>query len=279
MRKENYQGSQNFRGERHSRRDSRYENDEQPRNWRSVRRDYGENVFGGDFDERETEDQDGWRNQIGDAHEHRRQKGERDFQNRDLQYYLHHPSAYPVGMNPYSYAPERSQNPRRQNRDDGRRNWQEMKARDVMTEDVATVFPNDSIQYAARLMRNEDCGAIPVVNYRGQLIGMITDRDITVRLVAEGYNAAHAPVADGMTRETFACHFSATVNDCMTVMSRHQIRRLPIVDDRDRVVGIVSQADLARCADQNRAGSGKRVFTDLIDDISEPTSDAFAGNN
>lgn len=279
MRKENYPGSQNFRGQRFSRRDSDYDDREQQRNWGSARRDFGESAVGSGFAERETEDQDGWLNQTGDANEYRRQKEERDLQNRDLQYYLHHPSAYPVGMNPYSYAPERSQNQQRQSRDDRRRTWQEMEARDVMTEDVATVFPNDSIQYAARLMRDEDCGAIPVVNRRGQLIGMITDRDITVRLVAEGYNAAHAPVKDGMTEEAFACHYSATIRDCMSVMSRHQIRRLPIVDDRDRVVGIVSQADLARCADQSRAGRGKRVFTDLIDDISEPTSDAFAGNN
>ncbi len=287
MRNQNYQGSQrqDYRSERNSRRDSQNYESNEPRNWGSARSDYGEYAYGGNLDERAMEDQGSWWDQAGEENssrfggeenESRRQREERDFQNRDLQYYLHHPSAYPVGMNPYGYAPERSQNRQRQNRSERRQNWHKMQARDVMTRDVATVFPGDSIQYAARLMRDEDCGAIPVVNRRGQLIGMITDRDITVRLVAEGSNAAQASVEEGMTQEAFACHFSETVRVCMSVMSRHQIRRLPIVDDQDRVVGIVSQADLARCADSSRAGRGKRAFTDLVEDISEPTSEAYA---
>ena len=104
-----------------------------------------------------------------------------------------------------------------------------------MTRNVATVMPHDSVQFAARIMRDEDCGALPVVDRNGRLVGMITDRDITVRLVASGYNVNHMLVSDCMTEKTFACHAEESVRDCMSMMSRHQIRRLPIVDDRDRV--------------------------------------------
>lgn len=278
MRNENYQGSQQrYRGERFSRGSQNYgnQNTSQPRNWGSARSDYGEYAYGGRLNERGMENEGGWRDSArgevsswfgGDETQYRRER-ERDYEDRDLQYYLHNPSAYPIGMKPYNYRLDRTRNQRQ--------NWREMRARDIMTRDVATVFPNDSVQYAARLMRDEDCGAIPVVNSGGQLIGMITDRDITVRLVASGYNAARASVTDCMTNEAFACHVDETVRDCMSVMSRHQIRRLPIVDDNDRVVGIVSQADLARYADRNRNRRGKRAFTDLVEDISEPTSEAY----
>lgn len=143
-----------------------------------------------------------------------------------------------------------------------------------MTQDVSTVMPHDSVQFAARIMRDEDCGALPVVERNGRLVGMITDRDITVRLVASGYDVNHMLVSDCMTEEAFACHAEDSVRDCMSMMSRHQIRRLPIVDDRDRVVGIVSQADLARWADNQQRGV-KRAFTDMMDNISEPTYEAY----
>lgn len=247
----------------------------QPQIRGSARSDYGEHAYGGRLDDEGMENQ-GWCDRAGseisswfegesDDYEEQR---ERNYENRDLQFYLHHPSAYPVGMNPYSYAPQKNQK--------RRENWREMRAGEIMTQNAATVFPNDSVQYAARLMRDEDCGAIPVVNRKGQLVGMVTDRDITVRLVASGYDASRALVSDCMTREAFACHFSETLRDCMSVMSRHQIRRLPVVDDSKRVVGIISQADLARCADESRNRRGKRAFTDLIEDISEPTSGAYS---
>lgn len=240
----------------------RFDRDAEPGNWGSARNDYGEYAYG--------------RFGRGDSEDRRRSLDERTYENRDLNFYLHNPSAYPKGMMPYGFRFEDEDDEDRheeyRERPETPRNTP---LREIMTRDVATVYPSDSVQYAARLMRDEDCGAVPVVNYKDQLIGMITDRDITVRLIASGYEASRAVVANCMTREAFACHISDTVRDCMAVMSKHQIRRLPIVDDRDRVIGIVSQADLARFADRSRSRRRKHKFTDMLEDISEPASDAY----
>jgi CBS domain-containing protein len=143
----------------------------------------------------------------------------------------------------------------------------------IMTEDVSTVRPEDSVQHAARIMRDEDCGALPVVDRYGRAVGMITDRDITCRIVADGRDLRRARVSDAMTGDIFACPFDSSIEDVMRVMSEHQVRRIPITDDRDRVIGIVSQGDLARFVDRNR-GARKDRFTDVVSEISEPTGSA-----
>jgi CBS domain-containing protein len=147
----------------------------------------------------------------------------------------------------------------------------DIRARDVMTRNVMTVHPADSVERAARLMRECDCGAIPVVDNDGRLIGMVTDRDITVRLVARGADIRRAFVDDCMTDEAFACNVNDSIDDCMRTMSRHQIRRLPILDDRDRVMGIVSQSDLARHAGEHPVRGERRAMTDVLCVVSEPT--------
>jgi CBS domain-containing protein len=146
-----------------------------------------------------------------------------------------------------------------------------LRARDVMTRDVVTLHPSDSIERAARLMRECDCGAIPVVDDDGRLLGMITDRDITIRLVARGIDIRNALVDDAMTDDSLACHLDDPLEDCMRVMSRHKIRRLPLVDDRGRVVGIISQADLAEYAGTNRVQGDRRAVADLLYEVSEPS--------
>ena len=147
----------------------------------------------------------------------------------------------------------------------------ELRAKDVMTRDVITLHPSDPIERAARLMRECDCGAIPVVNDDRKLIGMITDRDITVRLVARGIDIRRSLVDDGMTDESFACHADDSLEECMRIMARHKIRRLPIVEDRGRVVGIISQADLAEYAGTYRAQGDRRAVADMLYEVSEPT--------
>jgi len=224
----------------------------------SARSDYGEYAYGGRLNKQGMEDDHNWWDEATD-------EVSSWFGGEDQ------------GQQAYNQqnrtGNQQNRNYSRQN--NNRQSFYNIPIHNLMTRDVAMVTPHDSVQYAARLMRDEDCGAIPVVNGSGQLVGMITDRDITVRLVASGYDVNHALVSDCMTEEAFACHVNETVRDCMSVMSRHQIRRLPIVDDRDRVVGIVSQADLARRADQSQNKRGKRAFTDLVEDISEPSSKSF----
>lgn len=253
MRRGNNRNSQQF--DRVARnRDSRSDNDSQygfdRPNRASARSDYGEYAYGGRLGDTGIEQESDWWDEATGA----------------VSSWFDGEDERRTGRQSGRDYPGNGRN---------RQNLNTVAAHKVMTRDVATVYPNDSVQFAARIMRDEDCGALPVVNRRGQLIGMITDRDITVRLVAEGYDTAHELVKDCMTDEAFACHAEESVRDCMSVMSRHQIRRLPIIDDHDRVVGIVSQADLARWADNQRR-SVKRAFTDMMDDISEPTDEAYS---
>jgi CBS domain-containing protein len=121
-----------------------------------------------------------------------------------------------------------------------------LSAGDVMTARVMTVRPEDSIEFAARLMSESDCGALPVVDASRQLLGIITDRDIMVRLIAKGVSVPHAQVSDCMTDEAFACDVNSSVESCIFAMSWHQVRRIPIVDQDHRVVGILSKGDLER---------------------------------
>ena len=161
----------------------------------------------------------------------------------------------------------------RQNTSD--HDFRELRAGDVMTRDVMTVPPDDSIQHAARMMADCDCGAVPVVDWQGRMMGMITDRDITVRMVANRADLSYARVSDCMTNQSFACHVSDSLDSCMRSMSDHQIRRMPIVDDRNRVVGIVSQADLAQHAMDNHGRGERRRVGDVVGAISEPSEGSY----
>jgi CBS domain-containing protein len=118
-------------------------------------------------------------------------------------------------------------------------------ARDLMTPCAATLRPEDSIERAARLMSETDSGLIPVVDAVGRLIGIITDRDIAVKLIALGVSIPHAQVSDCMIGEAFACSADSSLESCISAMSWHQLKQILIVDDEHRVVGCISRSDLA----------------------------------
>ncbi|HEU0180509.1 MAG TPA: CBS domain-containing protein [Blastocatellia bacterium] len=147
----------------------------------------------------------------------------------------------------------------------------EPRAGDVMTGEVCTIHYSDSVENAARAMVRCDCGALPVVNDNGRLIGMITDRDIVTRVVAYGLDPRRSRVDECMSDRVFACYEEDLIESCLWLMSRHQVRRIPVMDDRDRVVGIVSQADLARHAGAFPGHGERRAFADVMCSISEPT--------
>jgi CBS domain-containing protein len=117
-----------------------------------------------------------------------------------------------------------------------------MNIRDVMTPNPRTVTPEDSIQSAARIMRDEDTGAVPVVE-NGRPIGMVTDRDIVVRAVADG-GQLDRPVRDIATTHLVSVSPEMSTREANELMREHQVRRLPVVDG-DRLVGMVSLGDLA----------------------------------
>lgn len=148
------------------------------------------------------------------------------------------------------------------------------RACDLMTRNVIRVRATDSIEHAARLMAEGDCGALPVVSDTGRLIGIITDRDIAIRAAGRGLDPRQARVGDCMSDDVVACHEFDSVESCMRQMSRHQVRRLPIVDDRDRVVGMISQGDLARHAGAHPGTGERRAVADVLYAVSEPTRSA-----
>jgi CBS domain-containing protein len=117
-----------------------------------------------------------------------------------------------------------------------------MNIRDVMTANPRTVSPEDSIQNAARIMRDEDTGAVPVVE-NGRAIGMVTDRDIVIRAVADG-GQLDRPVRDIATSQIVSVSPEMSTREANELMREHQVRRLPVVDG-ERLVGMVSLGDLA----------------------------------
>jgi len=117
-----------------------------------------------------------------------------------------------------------------------------MNIRDVMTPNPRTVTPDDSIQNAARIMRDEDTGAVPVLD-NGRPVGIVTDRDIVIRAVAED-DQLNRPVRDIVTSSIVSATPDMSTREASELMSEHQVRRLPVVDG-DRLVGIVSIGDLA----------------------------------
>lgn len=137
-----------------------------------------------------------------------------------------------------------------------------MQIRDVMTTDVASVNPQDSIENAAKLMQKYDVGSIPVCEGQ-KIVGIVTDRDIALRCVAVGKNTKQAPVSDVMTTNPVTASSSMDVHEAAKIMSERQIRRLPIVDNNN-LVGMVALGDIAVEPDlSDNAG-------DALKDISYP---------
>jgi CBS-domain-containing membrane protein len=115
---------------------------------------------------------------------------------------------------------------------------------EVMTREVRIASPDDTLESAARLMEQEDCGSLPVAD-NDRLVGMLTDRDITIRAVARGLSPQEGKVRDVMSKEVQYVYDDESVRDVATVMGDLHIRRLPVLNREKRLVGIVSLGDLA----------------------------------
>jgi CBS domain-containing protein len=142
-----------------------------------------------------------------------------------------------------------------------------MQIREIMTRNPEVCTPDDTLQRAARLMADCDCGSIPVVEGgdRKRLVGVITDRDIAVRGVAKG-KTPDTKVNDVMSPSPSTCNEDDDIEMVEQIMVEKQVRRVPIIDGGGRVVGIVAQADLAR---DNRTVSDREVGR-IVEKISEP---------
>ena len=130
-----------------------------------------------------------------------------------------------------------------------------MKAQDIMSKNPSTVTPSTRVRQAAQLMKEHDVGIVPGVEEGGadrRLVGLLTDRDIAIRLVAEGRDADLVEVRELMSSSPKTARADDDVATVMDLMGREQIRRVPIVDERGSLVGIVAQADIVLEANDDK---------------------------
>jgi CBS domain-containing protein len=126
------------------------------------------------------------------------------------------------------------------------------KCNEVMTKDPVCCQPNDKVVEAAKLMKSENIGSIPVIENEQtkKLVGIVTDRDLALKIVAEGLDAASTKVDAVMTRKVVTCLASDDLQKALDAMSEHQLRRIPVVDNDNKIVGIIAQADVATRVNQ-----------------------------
>ena len=124
------------------------------------------------------------------------------------------------------------------------------KAKDIMSANPACCTPEHDVQQAAEMMVKHDCGEIPVAESKDhpKPVGVITDRDITCRVVAAGKNPSQTRVRDAMSSPPVTVKPETSIDDCCRLLEENQIRRVPVVDQSGRCCGIVSQADIAKAA-------------------------------
>jgi len=121
------------------------------------------------------------------------------------------------------------------------------KCNEVMTKNPVCCRPDDMVVKVAQLMQSENIGSIPVIeNEQSQkLVGIVTDRDLALKIVAKGQDAKSTKVEAVMTRQIVTCRTGDDLQMALDAMAEHQLRRIPIVDDDDKIVGIIAQADVA----------------------------------
>ncbi len=125
--------------------------------------------------------------------------------------------------------------------------------RDLMTENPRTVGANQTVIEAAQAMRDDDVGLVPVVE-GDRLVGTLTDRDIAIRVVAEGQDPHSTTVREVASTDLVTVDPQQELGEALRLMAQHQVRRLPVVEEDGRLVGIVAQADVARHGDDSQTG-------------------------
>ena len=125
--------------------------------------------------------------------------------------------------------------------------------REAMTSNPCSIDADKSVAYAAKMMRDEDVGIAPIVK-GDRLVGVLTDRDIAVRVVAEGRDSEQTKVTEVASRDVVTLDPQQDLDEALRLMARHQVRRLPVVEEDGRLVGVVAQADVAKVADERQTG-------------------------
>lgn len=133
--------------------------------------------------------------------------------------------------------------------------------REIMTPNPSTIEPSNSVVEAARIMKQEDAGVVPVTE-NGRLTGMITDRDIAVRVVGERKDPQSTTVREVASTDLVTVDPQQDLDEALRLMTQHQVRRLPVVEEDGRLVGIVAQADVAREGDDAKTGQVVQEISD-----------------
>ena len=126
------------------------------------------------------------------------------------------------------------------------------KCEEVMTKNPVCCLPNDMTAKVAQLMKRENIGSVPVIENEQtrKLVGIVTDRDLALKIVAEGLDAKSTKAEAVMTRRVVTCRAEDDLQTALDAMSERQLRRIPVVDNEDRILGIIAQADVATRLDQ-----------------------------
>jgi CBS-domain-containing membrane protein len=156
-----------------------------------------------------------------------------------------------------------------------------MKVRDLMITDVKSCAPSSSLDAAAQIMWDNDCGCLPVVDGDSRVIAMITDRDICMAAYTQGVALRDSRIASAMSRRVFKCRPENELAAAENTMRLAQVRRLPVVDAQGKLVGIISLNDIAREADREREFRAMREVADadiskLLASVSERPPGWFA---
>lgn len=131
-----------------------------------------------------------------------------------------------------------------------------MKVKDCMCHDVAYLTPESTVEDCAKLMCNKHVGCIPVCDENKTIVGLVTDRDVILRSIACNKDIKTTPISDIMTCQVCSCGPEEEINEAEKKMSQEQIRRLPVVDENNKIIGIITLGDL--CANQNINTEGVR---------------------
>lgn len=142
-----------------------------------------------------------------------------------------------------------------------------MFVKEIMTENPACCTSDSSLQEVAKMMLDNDCGAIPVVedNKHKRPIGVVTDRDITIRTIAKGDNPLNMTAKSVMTKNVFTVTPETSVEECVNLMETNQVRRILVVDENGNCIGMVAQADIALKAKDSEA-------EDMVEEVSKASA-------
>jgi CBS domain-containing protein len=140
-----------------------------------------------------------------------------------------------------------------------------MRVEKLMKTDVGTCAPADKASLAAKIMWERDCGAVPVVDERSRVIGMVTDRDLCIASYMQGDPLGYIPVQSAMSRELWSCRADDDLSKAEQVMREHQVRRLPVIDAEGHLIGMLSLSDIAREATKEARGKRKKIEVSYAD--------------